>query len=220
MIQCRPNIFVLFKNPTISIIHTDNVFLVSKTWFLRNTPRFRQVLILEFWYNVGPISLHSSKSPRFWQAKVGHGLFCVKKMVLKKYPKILTCANPKISIRCKPNISVLFKSPKILTSKSRTWFFGVKKWFLWNSPKILTGAKPKISIRCKPNIFVPFKSPKILTSKIGHGYFCLFVFLCVSKTWFLWNTPRFWQVFYLTFWKIVGPKSLFSLKIPRFWQAK
>ena len=168
MIQCRPNIFVLFKNPTISISHTDNVFLVSKTWFLRNTPRFRQVLILEFWYNVGPISLHSSKSPRFWQAKVGHGLFCVKKMVLKKYPKILTCANPKISIRCKPNISVLFKSPKILTSKSRTFFF----------------------------------------------------FFVVSKKWFLWNSPRFSQVFYLTFWYNVGIKSLFSLEIPRVWQAK
>ena len=37
LIQCRPNIFVLFKkNPKISTSHTDNVFLVSRTWFLRN----------------------------------------------------------------------------------------------------------------------------------------------------------------------------------------
>ena len=32
--------FSLKKKPTISISHTDNVFLVSKTWFLRNTQDF------------------------------------------------------------------------------------------------------------------------------------------------------------------------------------
>ena len=141
LIQCRPNIFVLFKKkPKISTSHTDNVFLVSKTWFLRNTPRFRQVLILFFfffffWYNVGLVSLHSSKSPRFWQAKVGHGFLASKNMSLMKYSKILTRANPKISIRCKPNISVLFKSPKILTSKSRTWVFWCQKHGSYEIPQ-------------------------------------------------------------------------------------
>ena len=80
------------KNPKISTSHTDNVFMVSKTWFLRNTPRFRQVLILEFWYNVGLMSLHSSKSPRFWQAKVGHGFLASKNEALMKHSKILTRA--------------------------------------------------------------------------------------------------------------------------------
>ena len=47
-----------------------------------------------------------------------------------KYPKISTGAKPKISIRCKPNIFVLFKSPKILTCKSRPWVLAAKTWFL------------------------------------------------------------------------------------------
>ena len=68
--------------------------------------------------------------------------------------------NLKISIRCKPNISVLFKSPKILTTKVGRGFWRQETRY----PKILTGAKPKISIRCKPKFFVLFKSPKILTS--------------------------------------------------------
>ena len=176
LIQCTPNIFVLFKKKPQDFDkpYRQCVFFLSKT-----------------------------------------------SLVFKKYPKISTGVNPEILIQCRPNIFALFNKPKILTSKSLPLGFGVKNMVLMKYPKILTGAKPKISIRCKPNIFVPFKSPKILTSKIGHGFFCLFgFFLCVSKTWFLWNTPRFWQVFYLTFWKIVGPKSLFSLKIPRFWQAK
>ena len=96
----------------------------------------------------------------FWRQK--HGSF-----EMLKYRKIMTCANPKISIRCKPNIFVLFKSPKISTSKNRPW-----------------------------------------------------VFFLASKIWFFWNTLRFWHVIYLTFWYNIGPKSLYSLKIPRFWQVK
>ena len=90
------------KKKKISISHTNNMFLVSKTWFLRNTPRFRHLLILEFWYNVGAISLHSSKSPTFWQAKVGHGFLASKNMVLMKYPKILTGVLLDILIQCRP----------------------------------------------------------------------------------------------------------------------
>ena len=95
-------------------------------------------------------------------------------MVLMKYPKILKGAKPNISIRCKPDIFVLFKSPKILTSKSRPWFFfffGVKNMVLMKYPKILTGVLLDILIKCRPKISVLFKSPKILTSKIGHGLF-------------------------------------------------
>ena len=158
-IRCKPNIFVVFKNPKILTSRTGNGFLVSKTWFLWNTPRFRQVLNLEFWYNVGPKSLPFPKIPRFWREKVSHGFLASQKkhMVLMKYPKISTGAKLKISIRCKPNIFVLFKSPKILTSKSRPW-------------------------------------------------------VLASKTWFLWNSPRFWQVFYLKFQHNVGPKCLFFFK--------
>ena len=97
-------------------------------------------------------------------------------------------------------------------------FWRQKKHGSYEIPKISTGAKPKISIRCKPNIFVLFKSPKILTSKSRP-------WVLASKTWFLWNSPRFWQVFYLKFQHNVGPKSLFSLKKTwflwnnwRFWQ--
>ena len=99
--------------------------------------------------------------------------FGVKNLAFKKYSKISTSvkngiliqcrprnfagAKPKISMRCKPNIFVLFKSPKILTSKStRPWVLASKNTVL-KYPKILTGAKPKISIRCKSNIFVLFK---------------------------------------------------------------
>ena len=99
-------------------------------------------------------------------------------MVLMKYPKILTGAKPKISIRCKPNIFVPFKSPKILTSKIGHGFFlfvcffvCVKNMVLVKYPKILTGVLLDILKNCRPKIFVLFKNPKILTSKIGHGFF-------------------------------------------------
>ena len=99
------------------ISHTNNMFLVSKTWFLRNTPRFRQLLILEFWYNVGAISLHSSKAQHFDKQKLVIGFWRQKNMVLMKYPKILTGVLLDILIQCRPKISVLFRNPKILTSK-------------------------------------------------------------------------------------------------------
>ena len=171
-IQCKPNISVLFKSPNIWTSKSRPlVFLVSKTRFLWNTPRFWQVFYLTFLYTVGPKYLFSLKIPRFWQTKVGHGFFVSKNMVLMKYPKILTYAKPKISIRCKPNIFVLFESPKILTSKSRPWVFGVKK-------------KKK------------------------------------KKKMLLWNTPRFWHLLILRFRYDVSPISLYSLKVPKFWQAK
>ena len=108
----------------------------------------------------------------FWGQK--HGSF-----EMLKYRKIMTCANPKISIRCKPNIFVLFKSPKISTSKNRPWVFvGVKNMVLLKYPKILTGDLPDILIQHRPKISVLFKNPKILTSKIRHGFL-------TSKTCFL-----------------------------------
>ena len=92
-------------------------------------------------------------------------------MVLMKYPKMLKGAKPKISIRCKPDIFVLFKSPKILTSKSRPWVIWGQNMVLMKYPKILTGVLLEILIQCRSNIFVLFKNPKILTRKIGHGFF-------------------------------------------------
>ena len=98
-------------------------------------------------------------------------------MVLMKYPKILKGAKPNISIRCKPDIFVLFKSPKILTSKSRPCFvfvfvfFFIKNIVLMKYPKILTGVLLDILQKCRPKIFVLFKNPKILTSKIGQWAF-------------------------------------------------
>ena len=135
-IRCKPNISVLFKSPKILTSKSRPwVFLVSKTRFLWNTPRFWQVFYLTFLYTVGPKSLFSLKIPRFWQAKVGHGFFVSKNMVLMKYPKILTYAKPKISIRCKPNIFVLFESLKILTSKSRPWVFWCQKHGSYETPQ-------------------------------------------------------------------------------------
>ena len=52
-----------------------------------------------------------------------------------KYPKILTGAKPKISIRCKPKIFALFRNPKILTSKTRPLVFGVKKHGSYEIPQ-------------------------------------------------------------------------------------
>ena len=46
-----------------------------------------------------------------------------------KYPKISASAKPKISIRCKPNIFVVFKNPKILTSRTGNGFLVSKTWF-------------------------------------------------------------------------------------------
>ena len=131
-----------------------------------------------------------------------------------KYSKISTGVKPGILIQCRPKIFALLKNPKILTRKSKPWVFGVKKkhMVLMKFPKISTGAKPKISIRCKPNIFVLFKSPKILTGKSR-------LWVLASKTWFLWNIWRFWQLLKLEFGYDVGPISLYSLKTPRFWQT-
>ena len=158
--------------------HSANVFLVSKTWLLRNTPRFRHVLILEFWFNVGQISLHSSKSPRFWQAKVGHYFLASKTRFLWNTPRFWHVLN----LRFRYDVSqISLYSFKVITfwqAKVGHRFFGVKNMVLMKYVKILTGAKPKISIRCKLNIFVPFKSPKILTSKIGHVFFCV-CFFCL-----------------------------------------
>ena len=103
-------------------------------------------------------------------------------MVVMKYPKILKGAKPTISIRCKPDIFVLFKSPKILTSKSRPcfflfcfvlfcFFFCIKNMVLMKYPKILTGVLLDILKKCRPKIFALFKNPKILTSKIGQWAF-------------------------------------------------
>ena len=52
-----------------------------------------------------------------------------------KYPKILKGAKPNISIRCKPDIFVRFKSPKILTSKIGHGFFGVNKHGSYEIPQ-------------------------------------------------------------------------------------
>ena len=161
-------------------------FWCLKTRFFWNTQRFWHVLNLRFWYDVSPKSLHSLKSPRFWQAIQAMGFRCPKKNLLK-YRKVSTGAKHKISIRCKPNIFVLFKNPKILTRKSRPWAFASKNMVLMISPKILTVAKPEISIRWRPKIFALLKNLKILTSHTGNGGL-------VSKTWFLRNTPRFRQV--------------------------
>ena len=133
-----------------------------------------------------------------WGGEVQGGLWRLH----KKYSKISTGVKNKILIQCRPKIFALFKNPKILTRKSRpSWVLGIKNMVLMKYPKISASAKPKISIRCKPNIFVVFKNPKILTSRTGNGFL-------VSKTWFLWNTPRFRQVLNLEFWYNVGPKSL------------
>ena len=80
-------------------------------------------------------SLHSSKIPRFWQAKIGHGILASKNLVLMKYPEILTGAKLQISIRCRPKIFVFFKNSRILTSKIGHWFLVSKTWFLWNNPR-------------------------------------------------------------------------------------
>ena len=84
LIQCRPNIFVRFKKkPKISTSHTDNVFLVSKTWFLRNTPRFRQVLILFFFFffliQCRPSVFALFKKPKILTSKSWPWVFGVKK---------------------------------------------------------------------------------------------------------------------------------------------
>ena len=161
------------------------------------------MLNLRFRYDVSPISLYSLKVPRFWQAKVGHGLFGVKNMVLMKYPKILTGVLLDILIKCRPKIVVLFKSPKIFTRKIGHGVFGVKKYGSYETSKILTGVLLEILIQCRPKISVLFRNPKILTSKIGHGFLA-------SRNMVLIKQPRFWRVFYLKFWYNVGATSLFS----------
>ena len=90
-----------------------------------------------------------------------------------------------------------------------------KNLLLNKYPKILTCVKPGIFIQCRPKVFALVENPKILTSQEALGVLC-------RKTWFLLrNTPRFWHVLNLGFWYGVrlSPKSLYSLKTSRFWQA-
>ena len=160
------HIFVLLKKPNISTSHTDNVFLVSKAWFFRNTPRFRQVLILELWYNVGPKSLHSLKIPRFWQAKVGHGFFWHQETRFVWYnPRFWQVLKLGFGYDVDPISLYSLKAPSF-DKPHRQCVFGVKNLVVKKYPKISTGVNPGILIQCRPNIFALFKKPKILTSKI------------------------------------------------------
>ena len=84
---------------------------------------------------------------------------------------------------------------------------------LMKYPMISTGIKPGILIQCRPKSLHSSKIPRFWQAKVGHGFLA-------SKKLVLMKYQRFWQLFYLTFWYNVGPKSFFSLKIPRMWQAK
>ena len=140
LIQCRPKISVLFRNPKILTSKIGHGFLASRNMVLIKQPRFWRVFYLKFWYNVGPISLFSLKKKKKKKKKdfdksYKQYVFGVKNLVLKKYPKISTFVNPGILIQCRRNIFALFKKPNILTSKSWSWVFGVKKHGSYEIPQ-------------------------------------------------------------------------------------
>ena len=119
------------------------------------------------------------------------GVFGGKKMVLTKYPKILTGANLRFRYDVSPISLYFLKVPRLWQTKQSMGFCRQETWFLWNNRrfwKVLklgfgydvgpiswySLKKPKIStshtgnvgpIRCKPNFFVLFKNPRILTRK-------------------------------------------------------
>ena len=136
-------------------------------------------------------------------------------MVLIKCPKILTGAKPEILIQCKPNFFVLFKNLKILTSKSRPWVFGVKKHCSYEIPQDFGRC---LTWNCNiynvgPKSLHSLKIPRFCKAKWAIGFW-------LPITWFLWNTPRFWQVLNLGFGYNVSQISLYSLKIPKILTSK
>ena len=73
-IRCWPNNLSLYslKVPKVLTSHTGYGFLVSKTWFLKNTPISTGVKPGILIKNLSLKSLHSSKIQTFLQATVGH----------------------------------------------------------------------------------------------------------------------------------------------------
>ena len=166
-----------------------------------DTPRFWQVQNLRFRYDVSPISLYSLEVPRFWQAQVGHGFFWRQKHGSYEIPQDFDRpAKPKISIRCKPNIFVLFKKPQDFEKPHRQWVFGVKNLVFKKNEKMVL--KMKFWYNVGPKSLHSSKILRFWQEKVGHHGFW------ASKTWFLWNTPRFRQVLNLRFRYDVSPISL------------
>ena len=109
LIQCRLQIYALFKNPKILTRKSRAWVFDLKNMVLMKYPKISTGAKPKILIRCTLLkSRDFDKTRRLW-------VFGVKNVVLKKYPKISTGAKPKILIRCKPNIFVLIKSTKILT---------------------------------------------------------------------------------------------------------
>ena len=150
------------------------------------------------------------KIPRFWQKKVGHGYLASKTWFLWNTTRFWQVLNLKIAIRCKPNISVLFKSPKILISKSRPWVLASRNTIpqdFWQVQNL------RFRYDVSPISLYSLKVPRFWQAQVGHGFFCV-------KNMVLMKYPKILTgLLNLRFRYDVSPISLYSLKTPRFWKA-
>ena len=127
LIQCRPNVFALFKEPKILTSKVGHGFFGVTSMVLMKYPKILTgVLLLDILIKCRPKIVVLFKNPKILTRKIGHGFFGVKNMVLMKPQDFDRCFTGNL-IQCRPKISVLFKNPKTLTSKIGHGLFGVKK---------------------------------------------------------------------------------------------
>ena len=131
------NNLVLKKYPKISTgvkwVFGDKNMVLLKCW---NTARLWHVLILQFWYDVSPISLYFLKVPRFRQAKIGHGFFSASKIwffwnTLRFWQVIYLTFWYNIG----PKSLYSLKIPRFWQVKYAMGFWRQKTCFLWNNPR-------------------------------------------------------------------------------------
>ena len=142
LIQCRPNIFALFKKPKILTSKILPLVFGVKNMVLMKYPKIltgaKPKISIRCKPNISVLfkshKILTSKS-RAWVFLFVCFFVCVKNMVLMKYPKILTGVLLDILKNCRPKIFVLFKNPKILTSKIGHGFFGVNKHGSYEIPQ-------------------------------------------------------------------------------------
>ena len=128
LIQCRPNVFALFKKPKILTSKVGHGFFGVTSMVLMKYPKILTgVLLLDILIKCRPKIVVLFKNPKILTRKIGHGFFWRQKIWFLWNPKILTGVLLEILIQCRPKISVLFKNPKTLTSKIGHGLFGVKK---------------------------------------------------------------------------------------------
>ena len=117
MIQCRPRIFALFRNPKILTRKSKPWVFGVKNMVLMKYPMISTGVKPGILIQCRPKIFALFKNPKILTSKSRTWVLGVKKLGSYEIPKILTAVLPDILIQWRPKISFLFKNPKNVTSK-------------------------------------------------------------------------------------------------------